>query len=192
MRTVARITLMAAAVAGLSMPAMVQGLGLGEISVNSSLNQRFSATIPLSDINAEDLETLTVSLASPELFERAGVEPVDYLQSLSFTVKRDGGRARVIVSSPELAREPVLNLLIQARWSGGRILRDYMVLLDPAETAPLRPLPAPAPAAAFCSSSSSMSSAKACAMRRSRSLAAAPSPSSSASNAVSSRRIASI
>ena len=130
-RTLARITITAAATAGLVATGLVQALGLGEISVNSDLNQRFSASIPLTEISAEDLETVTVSVAPNEVFDRAGIDRAEYLSSLDFEIKNDRGRPRVVISSGEIAREPVLNLLVQARWSGGKILRDYTILLDP-------------------------------------------------------------
>ncbi|MES2884469.1 MAG: FimV/HubP family polar landmark protein [Pseudomonadota bacterium] len=130
-RTLARITFTAAATAGLVATGLVQALGLGEISVSSDLNQRFSASIPLTEINAEDLETVTVSVAPNEAFDRAGIDRAEYLSSLNFEIKNDRGSPRVVISSGEIAREPVLNLLVQARWSGGKILRDYTILLDP-------------------------------------------------------------
>lgn len=155
-RTFARLTITAAATAGLAATAAVQALGLGEIDVNSNLNQRFTASIPLTEISAEELETVTVTLAPNEAFERAGIERSEYLSTLDFEIKNDRGRPRVVVTSSQIAREPVLDLLVQARWSGGKILRDYTVLLDPVETAaPTRaaapvptPVPAPAPARA--------------------------------------------
>lgn len=144
-RTLARITLTAAATAGLAATTWVQALGLGEINVDSNLNQRFVASIPLTEINAEDLETVTVSVAPNEAFDRAGIERADYLTSLNFEIKNDRGRPRVLVTSNQIAREPVLNLLVQARWSGGKILRDYTILLDPPEVV-TRAAPAAAPA----------------------------------------------
>jgi len=144
-RTFARFTLtaMAAAATALVASMQVQALGLGEIDVSSDLNQRFVATIPLTEISAEDLETVSVSVAPNESFDRAGIERADYLSSLSFEIKNDRGRPRVVVTSNQIAREPVLDLLVQARWSGGKIQRDYTILLDPPESAAARPPPQP-------------------------------------------------
>lgn len=141
-RTLARFTMTAAATVGLAAATYVQALGLGEIDVSSNLNQRFVASIPLTDISAEDLETVTVAVAPNEAFGRAGLERAEYLSSLSFEIKNDRGRPRVVVTSSQIAREPVLDLLVQARWSGGKIVRDYTILLDPAEVVASRPVPA--------------------------------------------------
>lgn len=147
-RTLARVTLTAAATAGLVATTAVLALGLGEIDVSSNLNQRFVASIPLTEISAEDLETVTVSVAPNEAYERAGIERSEYLSTLDFQVKNDRGRARVVVTSSQIAREPVVDLLIQARWSGGKIVRDYTILLDPAEAVAARPAAPPVVAAA--------------------------------------------
>lgn len=151
-RTLAKVTVWGALVAGLAQTMSAQALGLGEINVESLLNQRFSAVIPLSEIESDDLETVTVTVAPADAYERAGLERSDYLDSLQFTVRNDGGMPRVAVSSGQIAREPVVNLLVQARWSGGRILREYTVLLDPppvVRASPPTPKPVPevAPAA---------------------------------------------
>lgn len=128
-----RITITAAAIAGLVSATQAQALGLGEISVSSNLNQRFAATIPLTEISSEELETVTISIAPNEAFENSGIERSDYLSTLDFEIRNDNGRPRVVVSSREIAREPVVDLLVQARWSGGKIARNYTILLDPPE-----------------------------------------------------------
>jgi pilus assembly protein FimV len=159
-RTFARVRGLAAAAATavLVHTTAAQALGLGEINVDSLLNQRFSAVIPLYEIDAEDLETLSLSLAPAEAFDRAGLERSDYLSSLEFVIKNDQGRPRVVITSPQIAHEPVMNLLVQARWSGGKLMREYTVLLDPPQLAlpvtskpvkeakPVVPPPLPAPA----------------------------------------------
>lgn len=149
-RTFAKVTVWGAVAAGLVHALTAQALSLGEIHVDSLLNQRFAAVIPLTEISSEDLETVSVSVAPADAYERAGIERADYLDSMQFNIRNDQGRPRVEVSSSLIAREPVVNLLVQARWAGGRILREYTVLLDPPQlTPPPRPAVAPpAPAAA--------------------------------------------
>ncbi|HVT36049.1 MAG TPA: hypothetical protein VHE37_10705, partial [Nevskiaceae bacterium] len=107
-------------------------LGLGEIDVKSKLNQKFSAVIPLSSISADDAETAIVGLASNEEFARAGLERGDYLSSLVFSVRTDG-QPRIVVSSAQITREPYLAFLIEVRTRNSRVLREYSVLLDPAD-----------------------------------------------------------
>lgn len=156
-RTFARVRVLAAAAATavLVHTTAAQALGMGEINVESLLNQRFSATIPLYEIDAEELETLSLSLAPAEAFDRAGLERSDYLSSLEFVIKNDQGRPRALVSSTQIAHEPVMNLLVQARWAGGKLMREYTVLLDPPQLAlpasskPAKPVPPPQPVTAL-------------------------------------------
>jgi pilus assembly protein FimV len=129
-------------------PASVSALGLGDIKLNSYLNERLNAEISISVAGAEELETLDVRVASREAFERFGVERVDFMDDLDFTVDRlPDGRAVVRVTSSEAIVEPFVTFLIEARSSGGRLLREYTVLLDPPLFLPEPEEPAEAPAA---------------------------------------------
>jgi pilus assembly protein FimV len=135
--------------AGVCDPAF--GLGLGEIEVESALNQRFEATIRL--LNTDGLEDgeILPNLASSEDFERVGVERFFYLLDLEFTTDlSDPANPVIRVTSERPVREPFVNFLVEVLWPSGRLLREYTVLLDPpeyaAQTAPAAaPAPAPAP-----------------------------------------------
>lgn len=116
-------------------------LGLGEIEVRSRLAQPLSAVIPLSTSSPGELDSLRINLADNTEFARAGIERADYLGTLKFEVKGN----QIVVTSKQAAREPFLSLLLDVRWAGGRLLREYTVLLDPPMVASE---PAPAPAAA--------------------------------------------
>jgi pilus assembly protein FimV len=122
-------------------------LGLGEIDVNSHLNQKFSAVIPLNSISAEDAENLLVRLADSDDFNKAGIERADYLSSLSFQTVTDAKGSRIVISSKQLAREPFLSFLLDVRSSTGRVLREYTVLLDPPSYAQTAPAATTAPVA---------------------------------------------
>jgi pilus assembly protein FimV len=113
-------------------PASVSSLGLGDIKLNSYLNERLDAEINITVSGPEELTTLEVNVASREVFERFGIDRVDFLDDLAFTVERlNDGRAVVRVTSSEAIVEPFVTFLIEARSSGGRLLREYTVLLDP-------------------------------------------------------------
>jgi pilus assembly protein FimV len=141
-------------------------LGLGEISVQSALNQPFAAEIGLR--NTENLERneILANLATSEDFERVGVERFFFLSDLSFeTDLSDPGNPVIRVSSRQPMTEPFVNLVVEVLWPSGRLLKEYTVLLDPptyaarplaapqaptassapAAAAPRRPTPAPAP-----------------------------------------------
>ncbi|MDT0498913.1 FimV/HubP family polar landmark protein [Algiphilus sp. W345] len=117
-------------------------LGLGELEVRSRLNQPLEASIGILDAGADELESLQVRLASADVYSQAGLDRAEYLNAVQLAVVGSGGSSRIQLSSEELAREPVLNLYVEARWGEGRLLREYSVLLDPPESAMASPRPA--------------------------------------------------
>src|SRR5512134_622194 len=164
---VRRVLLMSA----LMSPSALYALGLGEIRLNSALNQPFDAEIELVSAAQEDLAALQASLASSDTFVRYGLDKPAYLSDFTFRVARVNGRDVLRITSPRPVTEPFVTMLVEASWPRGRLLREYTVLLDPpvfspapaaaeapvapaSSTAPARaptvsaPAPAPAPAAA--------------------------------------------
>ena len=106
-------------------------LGMGEIEVNSALNQQLNARIELISAVPEDAETLIVNLASRDEFARAGLDRPYSLSSLKFKPVVEGGQLYIKVTSPKPIREPFLNFLIEVDWPKGHMLREYTILLDP-------------------------------------------------------------
>lgn len=121
----------------------VQALGLGDMQVKSGLGQRLTAVIPFDSLTADEAESIRVSLARNDQFEQAGLERSAYLSSLKFEVITDQGAPRIELRSNEIAREPLIHVLVEARTAGGpRVLRQYTVFLDP-PAQPVEPTPAP-------------------------------------------------
>src|SRR5690554_1047785 len=111
---------------------VAHALGLGEISLQSALNQPLVAEIELLDINGLGAGEIMPSLASAEDFQRAGVDRPFFLNDLRFTpVVNAQGRSVIRISSSKPVREPYLNFLVEVYWPSGRALREYTVLLDP-------------------------------------------------------------
>ena len=67
-------------------PAGVSSLGLGEIRLNSYLNEPLDAEVTISVSGPEELDSLQVAVASEEAFERFGVERPQFLDDLTFVV----------------------------------------------------------------------------------------------------------
>jgi pilus assembly protein FimV len=129
-------------------PAGVSSLGLGEIRLNSYLNEPLDAAVTIAVSSPEELESLEVAVASNEAFERFGLDRPRFLNDLVFTVEPapGGASATLRIRSPEPVVEPFLTFLLEANWSGGRLLREYTVLLDPPLFLP-EPVAAPQPQA---------------------------------------------
>src|SRR5688572_1745433 len=130
-------------------PMAALGLGLGEIRLNSSLNEPLSAEIDLVAATPEELATLNAQLASPEIFSRYGLDRPAWLNTLEFTVGRgQDGRSVLLVRSRDSISEPFVSFLIDVNWPRGRLLREYTVLLDPPAMLAPGESPAAAPMAA--------------------------------------------
>jgi pilus assembly protein FimV len=154
--------LRAAISALLLVPQAAYSLGLGDIRLNSALNEPLSAEIDLVAPTNEELGAMSAQLASRELFQRYGLDRPRYLDSVQFQVGRGrDGRNVLLVNSAAPVSEPFVTFLVEVSWPRGRLLREYTVLLDPPVFAPQeaappppvaaprisRPAPAPTPAA---------------------------------------------
>jgi len=108
------------------------GLGLGELELNSALNQRFDGEIVLTNVGALEPDEIIPNLASQADFDRVGVDRNYQLTDLRFQVRvRQDGQHTVLVTSSRPIIEPFLNFIVEVIWPTGRILREYTVLLDP-------------------------------------------------------------
>ncbi|MNO70956.1 hypothetical protein D3C76_618570 [compost metagenome] len=133
---------------------MAHALGLGEIHLNSALNQPLDAEIDLLEVRDLSSAEVAPKLASPEDFSKAGVDRQYFLTGLRFTpMVKPNGRSVIRVTSDRPVQEPYLNFLVEVVWPSGRLLREYTVLLDPplyspqvtAAAVPRAPVAAPAP-----------------------------------------------
>lgn len=144
---------MAMTAAGL--PNWAGALGLGNIDLNSYLNQPLEAEIPLRTTSQEELDSLHVGLASRSDFVRAGIDYQNSLRQLNFRIVREGQKPVIKITSDGDFREPYVSFLLEVNWSRGRIMREYTLLVDPpviageggaAVSAPQTRAQAPAPA----------------------------------------------
>ena len=106
-------------------------LGLGEVTLKSTLNQPLSAEVKLLDTRDLSAEQILVTLAAPADFERNGVDRLFFYTELQFEVVLDAPDGpKVLITSRNPVREPYMNFLIEARWTAGRLLREYTLLMD--------------------------------------------------------------
>jgi pilus assembly protein FimV len=136
-------------------PSMSWALGLGEIHLNSALNEPMRAEIDLIASSPDELTALHAELASREAFTRYGIDRPPFLSTLTFKVgKGKDGRDALLVRSTDAIPEPFVTFLVEVNWSRGRLMREYTVLLDPPVYTPgetansATPVTAPSSAAA--------------------------------------------
>ena len=120
------------ALLSLSFSLSALGLGLGELKVHSSLDQAFDAEIELIDIANTPPAEIKVSLASPEDYQRLGLDRAFDLSQLTFSiVENKHGQLVVQIHSVDRISDPFMQLLVDLAWPKGQIYREYSVLLDP-------------------------------------------------------------
>ncbi|MDF3863968.1 FimV/HubP family polar landmark protein [Pseudomonas denitrificans (nom. rej.)] len=132
---------------------MAHALGLGDIHLRSALNQPLDAEIELVEVRDLSAAEVIPKLASPEDFNKAGVDRQYFLTGLKFTpIVKPNGKSVIRVTSDRPVQEPYLNFLVEVLWPNGRLLREYTVLLDPplyspqtAAAVPRAPMAVPAP-----------------------------------------------
>ena len=113
-----------------AMPAYSWGLGLGEITLNSYLNEPLAAEVELLDVQSLTAEDVRVRLATQEAFDRLGVDRAYFLTSINFEVVIEGGVGKILLTTTKPLLEPYLDFLVETRWPDGRLLREYTVLVD--------------------------------------------------------------
>jgi pilus assembly protein FimV len=113
-------------------PSTSWALGLGEIHLNSSLNEPMNAEIDLISAAPDELTALRASLAGRDAFARYGIDRPPFLSTLTFKVgKGKDGRDALLVRSSDAIPEPFVTFLVEVNWARGRLMREYTVLLDP-------------------------------------------------------------
>jgi pilus assembly protein FimV len=107
-------------------------LGLGEIHLNSALNEPLRAEIDLVAAAPDELAALRATLAGRDSFTRYGIDRPPFLSSLNFKLgKSKDGRDVLLVTSSEPVAEPFVTFLVEVDWARGRLMREYTLLLDP-------------------------------------------------------------
>jgi pilus assembly protein FimV len=112
-------------------------LALGPAQLQSALGEPLRVSIELPALSAEEAETLQITIANAAAFQAAGLEYKPLLASLLLELETSPpGQARLFVQGREIVNEAFVDLLLQARWQGGQLTRQYRLLLSPARSTP--------------------------------------------------------
>jgi len=153
-----KISVVAVATAMSLLSLDASALALGRVTVLSALGEPLRAEIDIPDINPDEAASLRAGVASPDAFKAAGLEYNPAMTGLQVSLQRRAdGRQYLRLSSDRVVNDPFVDLILEANWASGRIVRDYTMLFDPpnlrqATPAPIAPqvsaAAAPAPAVA--------------------------------------------
>ncbi|HBH38452.1 MAG TPA: fimbrial protein FimV, partial [Curvibacter sp.] len=138
-------------------------LSLGRLNVQSALGEPLRAEIEILEINEEEASSLRPGVALPDSFRASGMEYSQALNGLQISLqRRPNGQRYLRLSNARPVNEPYVDLILEASWSSGRVVRDYTMLFDPptlngsqavapqapqVSSVPVRITPPPAPAA---------------------------------------------
>ncbi|MBT4522935.1 MAG: hypothetical protein HOC23_23285 [Halieaceae bacterium] len=109
----------------------MSALGLGELTLDSYLNEPLKARVDLLNTGGLSGYQIKVRLATSDDFQRMGIDRVYFLTKIQFEVVIDeNGRGKIILTSEESVLEPYLDFILEVRWPSGQLLREYTVLID--------------------------------------------------------------
>ncbi|MEH3024210.1 MAG: LysM peptidoglycan-binding domain-containing protein [Pseudomonas oryzihabitans] len=113
-------------------PQVALALGLGGITLQSSLNEPLRARIELVNIGDAEPGDFRIHLAPNDAFARAGVDRTQFMDDLIFTPHlRTAAGSYIEVTSRRSLVEPYLGFIVQLEQPGGKQLREFTLLVDP-------------------------------------------------------------
>ncbi|MBZ8142306.1 hypothetical protein CLD22_20690, partial [Rubrivivax gelatinosus] len=119
-------------------------LGLGRLNVQSALGEPLRAEIDVTSLSPEEAGTLRLRVAPPDAFRAAGVEYNAILGDAQLVLqRRPDGRQVLRLTSERSVVEPFVDVILEANWATGRLVREYTMLFDPPNTRAAQPVPAP-------------------------------------------------
>ena len=123
-----------AAVLGASfiLPGVAGALGLGDVTLNSALNQPLNADISIKRVGDLSKAEILTKLAPIKEFNRSGVDRAYFLNDIQFDVRfSEDGSANIHLATREPVVEPFLNFILEVQWPQGKLLKEFTLLLDP-------------------------------------------------------------
>lgn len=124
-----RHTLVAAA---LLLPLTSHALSIGEITLKSAYAMPLEAHIMIPAHSHAELDSLSVTLASPAAYEAAGLIWEGKLRDISLSLRfNSDGNPYILVQSQQPINELTLSLLIEFNWQGGKTVKQFNILLSP-------------------------------------------------------------
>ena len=107
-------------------------LALGRVAVLSALGEPLRAEIELPQITAAEADSLRTQIASPEMFRAQGMEYTSAAGTVQVQLqRRQDGNMVLRLTSTRPINEPFVDLVLDASWGSGQVLRSYTLLFDP-------------------------------------------------------------
>ena len=119
---------------------------LGSLNLSSNLGEPLLAEVEVLFEPQESLSGLQATLASEQAYAKQGIAyQSHYLDLKVELLQTPQGLAVLKLSSSLPINEPYLDVLLQLDWAAGRLQKQYIVLLDPPQSAKAEADPITAP-----------------------------------------------
>lgn len=126
----ARLTLLFSALL-LAFSGYLSALGLGDIKLESGLNEPLKARIALLKVGDLTENEMIAKLASTEEFTKRNMSRDLLYTTIRFTVDlQDKANPSILLTTEQAVKEPSLDFLVQLEWPNGKLVRGYTVLLE--------------------------------------------------------------
>ena len=116
----------------LSMTGGAGAVSLGKATVQSSLGQGLKAEVQVNGATDSEAESLAVEVASAAAYAASNLDFSPALKGLKVALQKQGGGNAVIrITGDQPLNEPVLQILLDVRWSTGKMVRVFTLFIDP-------------------------------------------------------------
>ncbi len=107
-------------------------LSLGVATVQSSLGQGLRAEVDVSTATDAEADSLTAEIASAQAYAAGNLDFSPALKDLKISLQRRASGGMVIrIVGDRPVNEPVLQILLDVRWSTGKMVRSFTLFVDP-------------------------------------------------------------
>ena len=126
-----RILAAVLAASGMLIVSNVYALGLGGINTLSKYNEPLNAEIRFMQAKGVSADEIIVRVADAAEFSSLGLRRSPALNNMTFNVRFTSDESGVILLTTHQAiSDQVLSLLVEVNWPGGKVLREYTVVLE--------------------------------------------------------------
>ena len=107
-------------------------LSLGKATVQSSLGQVLRAEVEVSITTDAEADSLAADIASAQAYAASNLDVSPALKGLKVSLERRAiGNSVIRIVGEQPINEPVLQVLLDVRWSTGKMVRSFTLFIDP-------------------------------------------------------------
>lgn len=107
-------------------------LNLGRLQVLSGRGESLHVEVDVVQATAAELSSLQAQVAAPTLFAQSGMVFSPALRDARVSLQSHQGLPYLLVQGHQPVQEAFLDLIVQAQWNGGKLIRNYALLLSAA------------------------------------------------------------